>query len=273
MNGSWLFRSFFVDLYNFRSPVKSKTFFVEEQNRFKIDYKGNLIDLNKASKEKIYQFYNDEEKIRRDNATKIRYQNKDKIRCRFSYLKNRNLDSNPENSNDKKNSKNDNVELFVYSTSKFSDINLDKKPFETVDFDEKPSFHDMQVSEQTFFKTLVFSVHGGGFVTQRAENEELYTRGIIENLKGVPFLSVDYSLTHAFPKVTQEILDVYLWVTSGKKEVADVIGFNPEKIIITGDSAGGLLSFQLIMIINDLNKLLKSYDVEDGMHKPIINQV
>lgn len=48
---------------------------------------------------------------------------------------------------------------------------------------------------------------------------EIYLRDIVNELCGMPILAVDYSLACPFPVSNQEVLDVYLWLFSGKKEV------------------------------------------------------
>ena len=69
-------------------------------------------------------------------------------------------------------------------------------------------------------------------------------------------LSIDYSLTVPYPIALQEILDVYLWLLSGKEEVKDMLGFHPKKIILTGDSCGAFLAISLVIVLNELNKML-----------------
>lgn len=50
----------------------------------------------------------------------------------------------------------------------------------------------------------------------------------------------------------QDCLDVYLWLTSGLLEVHNILGFNPKKVIVCGDSAGGGLTLSLALTLNDI---------------------
>lgn len=70
-------------------------------------------------------------------------------------------------------------------------------------------------------------------------------------------MSVDYSLSPEvkFPVALQEILDTYLWATSGRSEVGNFMGFIPKTIVLVGDSAGGNLIASMTMIVNDILKL------------------
>lgn len=55
----------------------------------------------------------------------------------------------------------------------------------------------------------------------------------------------------------QDCLDVYLWLMSGVKDVEDLIGFQPINIILCGDSAGAVLTFNITFIVNDIIKRSK----------------
>jgi acetyl esterase/lipase len=82
----------------------------------------------------------------------------------------------------------------------------------------------------------------------------VYLRHWAIHSKGIPIISLDYSLTpkDRYPVQLEELLDVYLYLTSGLSEVKDLIGFIPDKIIMVGDSAGGLMILSMTMILNDL---------------------
>lgn len=54
----------------------------------------------------------------------------------------------------------------------------------------------------------------------------------------------------------QDLLDVYLFLISGDPKVIELIGFHPENIILTGDSAGGNLSPALAFVLNDMRKII-----------------
>jgi acetyl esterase/lipase len=113
-------------------------------------------------------------------------------------------------------------------------------------------------------KSLVLALHGGGFVGQSPEMHEMYTRHWACQMPGIPILSVDYS--HApenkFPVALQEILDVYLWLTSEEHadEVKSKIGFVPDRIVLVGDSAGGNLAMAITLILSDIRHQSRSED-------------
>ncbi|RWS01910.1 hormone-sensitive lipase-like isoform X2, partial [Dinothrombium tinctorium] len=103
--------------------------------------------------------------------------------------------------------------------------------------------------------TLVLHMHGGGFITQSPDSHEMYLRHWASNISGVPILSVDYTLNVKYPIALQEVLDVYLWCVSGNPNVKKLLGFNPTKIVLCGDSAGGLLGITLCAVLHDIRKI------------------
>ena len=66
-------------------------------------------------------------------------------------------------------------------------------------------------------ETVVFHIHGAGFVSQTPDSHECYLRDWTNKLGSVPILSIDYSLSpdHKYPCALQECLDLYLYITSG----------------------------------------------------------
>lgn len=104
--------------------------------------------------------------------------------------------------------------------------------------------------------SLVIHLHGGGYIALRPKCHEMYLRRWASRLKGVPILSIDYSLSpkNRFPIAIQEILDVYLFLVSNSDHVIDLIGFKPKNIVLFGDSAGSNLSICLMNILNDMNE-------------------
>lgn len=72
----------------------------------------------------------------------------------------------------------------------------------------------------------------------------------------VPVVSIDYRLApeYRYPCALQDVLDAYLFLTSGSPQVVDKIGFHPKNIVICGDSAGGQLAVALVYVLNDIRK-------------------
>ena len=73
---------------------------------------------------------------------------------------------------------------------------------------------------------------------------------------GVPVLCPNYRKApqHKFPTGLQNCLDTYLFVTSGRPEVKDLLGFHPKKIVLTGDSAGGNLAVSVTIALNEIQR-------------------
>lgn len=67
-------------------------------------------------------------------------------------------------------------------------------------------------------------------------------------------MSIDYSLGEVYPTAYQEVLDVYLWLTSGSKSVMKQLGFHPRKVVLVGDSAGGSLCLSLCLMMHDIKE-------------------
>lgn len=85
---------------------------------------------------------------------------------------------------------------------------------------------------------------------------QIYAKPLIAGLEGAALLCPDYTLKAAYPVQFQDALDVYLWVTSGHKSVAEQLGFHPEKIVLIGDSAGATLGLGLV----DVAKKIQTMD-------------
>lgn len=54
----------------------------------------------------------------------------------------------------------------------------------------------------------------------------------------------------AYPLQFQEVLDVYLWICTSNPSVEEQLGFRPEKIVLMGESAGGVLGIGLLHILH-----------------------
>lgn len=102
--------------------------------------------------------------------------------------------------------------------------------------------------------SVILHVHGGGFVIGSPDGHETYTRYWVNNIPGVPFISVDYGLSPEtqFPESLQQILDVFLWLHTSDAE--QLLGFKPTKIVCCGDSSGGLMLLATIAVLNDIKK-------------------
>lgn len=82
-------------------------------------------------------------------------------------------------------------------------------------------------------------------------------------------------LTISFTVALQQLIDVYLFVSSNKdKEIRECLGFKPEEFILAGDSAGGNLSMAALLVLNDINKQIRSLNESNKQTKSdLLNQI
>eukprot|EP01103_Thecamoeba_quadrilineata_P000449 TRINITY_DN10389_c0_g1_i1.p1 TRINITY_DN10389_c0_g1~~TRINITY_DN10389_c0_g1_i1.p1 ORF type:complete len:779 (+),score=145.03 TRINITY_DN10389_c0_g1_i1:98-2338(+) len=92
--------------------------------------------------------------------------------------------------------------------------------------------------------TLILHFHGGGFMAMSSFTHQDYCRKWCKYLsKEMPsvILSIDYRLAPQFPypAAVDDCFGAYKWAL---ENVATLIGQQPDKFIVTGDSAGGNLT-------------------------------
>ena len=89
--------------------------------------------------------------------------------------------------------------------------------------------------------------HGGGFVIGDLESHDMLCRRLAEGSR-CRVLSVDYRLApeHKFPAAHEDALAVWRWV----QDHAAKLGLDPERLAVSGDSAGGNLSAFLAQEMN-----------------------
>ncbi|EHB15221.1 Arylacetamide deacetylase [Heterocephalus glaber] len=92
-------------------------------------------------------------------------------------------------------------------------------------------------------RRAVFYIHGGGFCSGSAalHNYDLLSRWTAEKLDAV-VVSCNYRLTpkYHFPLQFEDVYNALRWFLS--KNVLESYGINPEKVCVSGDSAGGNLA-------------------------------
>jgi len=92
-------------------------------------------------------------------------------------------------------------------------------------------------------------IHGGGLIFGNAAiNDDLclsYARDL-----GLTVASVEYRLApkHRFPAAYDDCLTVWNWLQSN----ADILGIDPARIVVSGQSAGGGLAAALVQRVHDL---------------------
>lgn len=316
-------------------PVKSVTLQVPKQTRFRLDYKGNLLDFHNMTDAEVKAYFQDEVEQERQNSPGLRHRNKETIRCRYSYISSRekvleslerikrrqpskfkamvyhseSKEASKDESSNRIHHRNRVHELNIYQPS---DLMKWKVPCETKNKfryegpehkevnNNFPEFNDVPLQDDfrkatikddlievnpekililylhgrlrtindcsrltfdsnlhctsiTFLKTNSICT-GGAFFSQGPKSCEIFLRRMVDELAGVPILGIDYSLTVPFPVPIQEVLDIYLWIFSGRDEVKETLGFHPKKVVFFGDSAGAYSCLSATVLINELNK-------------------
>lgn len=104
-------------------------------------------------------------------------------------------------------------------------------------------------------KTLIFHCAGGGYVATTPRAHESYLRCWSKHSQ-VPILCPDYGKApeKPFPEGLCDLLHSYLFVCSRENEVLRMLGFYPDEIVLTGESAGGNLALALILLLLQLKK-------------------
>ncbi|CAD8122034.1 unnamed protein product [Paramecium sonneborni] len=95
-----------------------------------------------------------------------------------------------------------------------------------------------------FEDKIIIHIHGGGFISQSSSSHQCYTREWSINLN-VPIFSIDYSLApqYPYPIPLDDCWQAYNWILNYSEKIFGII---PNKIIVTGDSAGGNLATALV---------------------------
>jgi len=90
---------------------------------------------------------------------------------------------------------------------------------------------------------IIIHMHGGGFVALSSNTQKVYLSRWVKDLKLVHF-SIDYRLApkNQYPDAVDDVWQAYLWIINYAKTV---LGIENQKVIITGDSAGGTLALIL----------------------------
>jgi len=109
--------------------------------------------------------------------------------------------------------------------------------------------------------TIMFHVHGGGFVSQTSQAHLDYLHLWATQLN-IPILSIDYTTAPQapFPRALEEVFYCYVWMLNN----FNALGTTGKKIVFSGDSAGGNLvtSLTLKTITNSIripDSLVLSY--------------
>ncbi|KAL7670882.1 hypothetical protein ACOME3_005798 [Neoechinorhynchus agilis] len=87
-------------------------------------------------------------------------------------------------------------------------------------------------------RTILLHLHGGGFIAESFSAEEVYMCKWAKSLN-IPIIGVHYALSPSvcFPHEAEECFYAYIWTLESRP-----LGWTGERIIVTGDSAGGNLA-------------------------------
>ncbi|KNC77567.1 hypothetical protein SARC_09970 [Sphaeroforma arctica JP610] len=94
------------------------------------------------------------------------------------------------------------------------------------------------LNEEPGVKSILFHIHGGGFVAQTSRSHQVYLKRWAKELN-IMIISIDYSLApqNPFPSALDECFYAYSWIISH----AEKMGYSAGQICLSGDSAGGNL--------------------------------
>lgn len=103
-------------------------------------------------------------------------------------------------------------------------------------------------SHGTASRPALLHVHGGGMIIGSARSMQHGPAGMAAAL-GMPVASVEYRLApeHPFPAPQQDCLAALHWLAGNAK----ALGVDPDRIGITGESAGGGLAAAIALIARD----------------------
>jgi acetyl esterase/lipase len=91
---------------------------------------------------------------------------------------------------------------------------------------------------------LILYVHGGGYVSGSCSDHRGFVSKFAKNT-GVTNLIYEYRLApeNTFPAALEDSVKIYQWILS--------TGFNPENILIAGESAGGGLCLAILLALKE----------------------
>ena len=110
-------------------------------------------------------------------------------------------------------------------------------------------------SGQNVNKCIIIHAHGGAFITNYPD-PYIIPKAKLAKKTGVPVILPNYRKApeNKFPAPVQDFLDIYFFLLSGHDDVIKMIGFHPERIIVSGDSAGGHIVLSLAFALHMIRK-------------------
>ncbi len=100
--------------------------------------------------------------------------------------------------------------------------------------------------------------HGGGFVMGDLDTHDVICRRLAAGSR-CRVLSIDYHLApeNRFPKAHEDAASAWKWVTTR----GDILGFDPDRIAVAGDSAGGNLAAFIAQEMNRTNGAMPAFQL------------
>ena len=149
---------------------------------------------------------------------------------------------------------------YYVSTRLFSshELKINKKPEEKNNFKFFGFFsknkNDSDLNKVVEFKPkeLLIHIHGGGFLDCSTFISENYLRET-SNETGIPIIGINYGCApkHPYPEGLNDCFQAYMWIL---EHCEQELGFKPEKILLSGDSAGGSFILGLTLLIIAMNE-------------------
>lgn len=124
-------------------------------------------------------------------------------------------------------------------------------------------------------RPCVFEIHGGGFLTGNLEMMDPWCQRVCGEL-GAIVVSTDYRLApeDPFPAGVEDCYAALSWTASQ----AEALGFDPERLAIAGQSAGGGLAAACVLMARDRGgpklcfQLLEIPELDDRLETPSMKQ-
>ncbi|MGL5434017.1 MAG: alpha/beta hydrolase [Lachnospiraceae bacterium] len=95
---------------------------------------------------------------------------------------------------------------------------------------------------------VILQLHGGGYIGPMKNTYRDFAVRYSRLSLGSDVLTIDYRVApeHPFPAAVEDAVTAYRWLTEEKN-------YDPNKIVIVGDSAGGGLTLALVLYLRDHN--------------------
>ena len=148
---------------------------------------------------------------------------------------------------------------YYVSTRLFScnELNIKKKPDEKKNINFFGIFSKSKNNQETnkvVFKPkeLLIHIHGGGFLECSTFICENWLRETSNEI-GIPIIGINYGCApkHPYPEGLNDCFQAYMWIL---EHCEQELGFKPEKILLSGDSAGASFIFGLTLLIIAMNE-------------------